>query len=59
MFVQSDGFSGHCGSLCKQPRLNIGTMKTVFVTVGTTSFDDLVVSLTSDEVVEVVSAELV
>lgn len=30
------------------------TMKTVFVTVGTTSFDDLIGTLTSDESVKVI-----
>lgn len=33
------------------------TMMTVFVTVGTTCFDDLIVSLTSEEVVEVGNVE--
>lgn len=34
-----------------------GNMSTVFVTVGTTSFDDLIVSLTSRDVVEVANVE--
>lgn len=37
--------------------ISIFTMKTVFVTVGTTCFDDLIVSLTSNEAVEVISVE--
>lgn len=54
MFTQSDGFSGH--------HVNnhiSGTMKTVFVTVGTTCFDDLIFSLTSEEVVQVVNGECI
>ncbi|MCJ8734095.1 hypothetical protein PDJAM_G00231410 [Pangasius djambal] len=52
MFAQSDSFFGHCGSRYVNNHLT-GTMKkTVFVTVGTTCFDDLIVTLTSDEVVE-------
>ncbi|XP_060741438.1 UDP-N-acetylglucosamine transferase subunit ALG13 homolog isoform X1 [Tachysurus vachellii] len=52
MFGQSDDFYGNCDRPRSVNNHIFGTMKTVFVTVGTTCFDDLIVSLTSDETVE-------
>lgn len=58
MFAKSAGFCGYCSSRWVNNHIN-GNMSKVFVTVGTTCFDDLIVSLTSHEVVEVVCVKCI
>lgn len=61
--TQWDDFSFGESVWAKRRKKNVGTtkfawatMKTVFVTVGTTSFDDLIEEITSAEALKVISS---